>query len=350
MQTVKFLTKKYYISSIYGMSGISKYSRDFYQLVLKDKGYIYMDSRENLTTILSAISSKDHVHIELGIFQKKEIEILFTMLRANYKNVAVTLHDAPLIKYPYYEFKNSFLNKVSKAFDILGNSFGAVLPYVKKIKSIYVLSKRGLEAVKRRYKVDNVFYLPHVVDFPEMRKRVEGNNNFIYFGFIGRNKGIEYALQLHQQVIHSRPDIHFYIVGKPLGKESHYYDTLREKYTKNVHYLGYVPDEALQDIFDQATFALQLFRNYRFFWPFSGSILYSLKKGKILLTNNVNTVPEIIENGKNGFFLSGKIREDLKMVNNIINDKALLDTMQQEAYNYLLTHHSAEAVKEKFKD
>lgn len=350
MQMAKFLERKYYISTSSSASGISRYSRDFYQLVLKEKGYIYMDSGSSLTTIMSAISSRDHVHIEIGIFQKKEIEILFTMLRANYKNVVVTLHDAPLIKYPYYEFRNKFLNKVSKAVDILSNSFGALQPYVKKIKSIYVLSKRGLEAVKRRYKIDNVYYLPHVVDLSGIKKGVEGNNNFIYFGFIGRNKGIEYALQLHQQVIQQYPNIHFYIVGKPLGKEARYYDYLRERYIKNVHYLGYVPDEQLQDIFDQATFALQLFKNYKFFWPFSGSILYSLKKGKIILTNNVNTVPEIIENGRNGFFLTGKIKEDMNTVNKIIKDKPLLDAMQQEAYNYLVQHHSAEVVKSTLKD
>src|SRR5258705_13906309 len=97
--------RRFYISSKSGISGISKYSRDFYELVLKERGYIFMDSAESITTILSTISSRDHIHIEIGIFQKKEIEILFTMLKANYKNVAITLHDAPLIKYPFYEFK-----------------------------------------------------------------------------------------------------------------------------------------------------------------------------------------------------------------------------------------------------
>ena len=58
-----------------GESGIAKYSRDFYNLVLKEKGYRFVDSNESTITILSEITSIDHVHIEIGIFQKKEIEI-----------------------------------------------------------------------------------------------------------------------------------------------------------------------------------------------------------------------------------------------------------------------------------
>ena len=98
----KFEMKYFYISSTDGNSGILKYSRDFYELILKERNYIFIDSKQSISTILSLVSSKDHVHLELDLFRKKEIEILFLMLKANYKHVSVTLHDAPLIKYPFY--------------------------------------------------------------------------------------------------------------------------------------------------------------------------------------------------------------------------------------------------------
>jgi glycosyltransferase involved in cell wall biosynthesis len=341
--------KKYYISAKDGQSGISRYARDFYRLVLKERGYEFIDSNDKISNILSLISSRDYVHIELGIFQKKEIELLFTMLRANYKHVVVTLHDAPLIKYPFYEFKNPVLNALSKLSEVYANSFGAAQRYVKKIKAIYVLSKKGMEAVKLKYKVNNVFYLPHVVD-PEPPAIETGNNNFIYFGFIGKNKGIEYALQLHQQVLSKYPDINFYVVGKPLGKQKKFYEVLQEKYSHNVHYLGYVPEEKLQDTFDRANFALLFFKKYRFFWPASGSILYSLKKGKVLFTNPVNTVQEIVENGKNGFYISGGLKEDADRLAQLIGDKPALQAVKVQAYNYLLENHSAEAVKKQLND
>lgn len=336
--------KKFYISAKDGLSGISKYSNDFYRLVLKERGYIFIDSKEALPNILSEISSRDHVHIEIGIFQKKEIEILFCMLNASYPNVAVTLHDAPLIKYPFHDFEHPLLNKVSKFYDKYAGGFKSMEPLVRKIKTIYVLSRKGADAVRETYGVENVFHLPHIVDMAEIEQAENPGNDFIYFGFIGRNKGIQYSLELHRKLLDRYPDVNFYVVGSALGKEKKFYTYLQDRYRDNVHYLGYVPEENLTDIFRKATFALQLFKDYKFYWPFSGSILYSLKKGKILLTNKVNTVPEIIENGKNGFYLSGDLRKDTETMGRIMDNRQGLEGMRQSVYEYLQAHHSPERV------
>ncbi|MBC8034705.1 MAG: glycosyltransferase family 4 protein [Chitinophagaceae bacterium] len=342
--------KRFYLSSKKGISGICKYSRDFYELVLKERGYVFIDSSDLSSDILSTISSRDHVHIEVGIFQRKEIEILFLMLKANYKNVTITMHDAPLLKYPFYTFKSPLLNGVSKFYEKYASSMGAAIPYVKKIKAIYALTNKGVDAIKRKYGVDNVYYLPHIVNPAETKKSAANNSDFIYFGFIGRNKGIEYSLKLHQQLINKHPDSNFHVVGKPLGKEVQFYETLKERYRKNVHFYGYLEEDQLDEVFDRAMFAFIPFNNYRFFWPASGSILYSLKKGKIVITNNVNSISEIIENQRNGFMLSGDTRKDIKNISEIISDKPLLEKVKEDVYDYMMTKHSPEEVKKSFKD
>ena len=155
--------KKYYISSVKDDTDLSRYSNDFYDLVLRDRGYVFMDSSKGFTDILSTVASRDQVHIEIGIRQKKEIELLFRMLHAKYKHVSVTLHDAPFIKFPFYEFKNPILNGISKLCDRYINNFGAMDNHIRQLKSIYVLSRKGLEQTKRKYGVENVFYLPYPV-------------------------------------------------------------------------------------------------------------------------------------------------------------------------------------------
>jgi glycosyltransferase involved in cell wall biosynthesis len=342
--------KHYYLSSRNGISGISKYSSDFYNLVLKERGYVFIDSGDSISSILTAIASRDHVHIEIGIFQKKEIELLFLMLKANYRHVSVTLHDAPLIKYPFYEFKNSLLNKLSKFYDLFGKQRTTLNTYVEKIESIYVLSRKGADLVKKRYHVQQVYYLPHIIDTTEIENNQIQNKNFIYFGFIGRKKGLEYSLQLHEQILTRHPDIHFYVVGMPLGKEKIFYDYLKRRYKKNVHYVGYVHEQLVGEIFNQATFAIIPFKNYRFFYPFSGSILYSLKKGKIVLTNKVNAIPEIIENGERGFYLSGNLKKDVAAITGIFDNTCLLEKIRNNVYEYLLTNHSSGEVKKQFKE
>lgn len=161
--------RNFYISSKDGASGICNYSSDFYERALKGKGYVFMDSIHSISEILSAVSSKDNVHIEIAIAQKKEIEILFLMLKANYRHVSVTLHDAPLIKYPFYEFKNPFLNSLSKFYDKYFTGFRLVIPYIKKLKAIYVLSQKELNVVKKTYRVENVYLLGIPIDHTEIK-------------------------------------------------------------------------------------------------------------------------------------------------------------------------------------
>lgn len=336
--------KKYYISSFHGQSGICKYSKDFYELVLKQKGYILIDSREDQSTIFSTIFLSDLVHIEIGIFQTKEIAILMAMLDSGYNNISVTLHDAPLLKYPFHTFSNILLNKLSKFYDIYIDQFSRALPYLKKIKCIYVLSCKALVLMQSRYQISNLHFLPHVIDTSEMVFSNTANNNFIYVGFIGRNKGIEYALDLHQQLQIVYPDSHFYVVGKALGKEKKFLNSLMKKYTANVHFLGYIPDEQLDSFFEQTTFSLMPFKPYRFFTPFSGSILYNIKKGKIVFTTNTNAIAETIEHGKTGFFLSGNTADDLQTIAAVIRDKPLQDAIKKNITSSLLQNNAAAVV------
>jgi len=129
-----------------------------------------------------------------------------------------------------------------------------------------------------------------------------------------------------------------------MGREQRFYEALRRRYQHQVHFLGYVADEDLQDVFRQAGFALLLFSEYRFFHPFSGSLLQSMKMGKIVLTNRVNAVEEVIEEGKNGFFLSGDLKKDAALIGDLIGQRSLQDCMRKEIYHYLLEHHSPEKV------
>lgn len=336
--------KNFYISQKNSRSGISKYSNDFYSLILRERDFIFLDSAQNIKIILSKVSSKDHVHIEIGIFQKKEIEILMAMLDANYTNVAATFHDPPLFKYPFFSFQNSFVNKVSKFYDMYINGFRKSGKYLRKIKVIYVLTQKGLLKLKSTYNIDNVYFLPHIVDEREIKRSESGNKNFFYFGFIGKNKGIEYSLLLHENLLKHFPEMHFYVIGEAIGKEKKYYDFLKKTYTRNVHYLGYVPEDELEEVFDKCAFSMMLFKDYKFYCPFSGSLLMGMKYGKIPFTNDVNAIREMIEDKRNGFYLSGNINEDLTTITESINNTNLLGEVKKEILTYLLAKHTAQEV------
>ncbi len=341
---------RFYISSKEGVSGICKYSNDFYELVLKEKRYTFLESSSVAVNPLEQLNPEDRVHIEIGLFQKNEIDILFTLLKNNFKNVSITVHDPPLVKYPFYEFGNSFINKISKFYDRYFPASASAKSKLKKVKAIYCLSQKGLRGLQQRYGLDNVTLLPHIINSKEIEVPEITGSDFVYFGFIGRNKGIEYALKLHQTVTKVNPGSRFYVVGTALGKEIKYYDYLKKTYNENVEYLGYVPTDKLAEVFSKATFAPLFFNDYKFYHPFSGSILFSLLKGKIVLTNSANTSTEIIRNGSNGFCLTGDLKKDTSTVLTLVNNKNLLKDIQSNIPEYLMNNFSAEKVKLSFEN
>jgi hypothetical protein len=283
--------KKYYISSLKGDTVLSRYSNDFYELVLRDKGYIFMDIAESLTDILSAVSSRDLVHIEIGT-QKKEVELLFLMLKAKYKYVSITLHDPPIIPVPMYEWKNPLLRTFARVYDRYIRRSGSAGHYIRRIRSIYVLSGENIEPIKKKYGIENVFYLPYIIDPREIEKQNEINTNFICFNPSGSKKEIAYCRELHRCLVRQDPSVNVYVAD----------------------------------------------------------VLTGLKKGKIVFTSTGTAMPEYTRDGKSGFCLSGSLKEDTKTIRRIISDPALLEQVRKETYSYLIEHHSADEVRKQFKD
>lgn len=337
--------KYFYISSFDDKSGICRYSRLFYNCVLKERGYEFVDSKTDLSEVFTRISSVDYVHIEIGLFREKEVEILFLMLKAGYKSVVVTLHDPPFVKYPMRDFGNGWMNKLSGLYDVYLARFGNVVEYVKKIKTVYVLSHKGVRMLRSLFNVDNVYFLPHLVSGIFRESEGAFNCNFVYMGFIGRNKGIEYSLKLHKALLDSGVPSEFYIIGTAIGKQLQYLEELKMRYTQGVHFLGYLDDEEMDEVFEKATFAVSLFKDYRFYYPMSGSILHNLSRGKIVLTNPVNCIPEIISDKSNGFFLSMELKKDLETLKQLFSNQNMLGEVLHRQRQYLLKYHDREIVR-----
>jgi glycosyltransferase involved in cell wall biosynthesis len=342
------MMKKYYITNISGESGISKYSRDFFSLILKNGDYIVLDTgciRKD--DIISKLNKEDLIHIEIGSNLFLESEILIFLLKKRFKNVNITMHDAPLIRYPFFRFKNSTLNNLSKVFQIFFKNLYLDRWVYERINRIYVLNRKAKQYLQLNYKLDSIFFLPHIIDPIEISDNFNTGIDFLFFGFIGPNKGIEYALELHNRFIEEFKNSKFSIIGKPLNvKGNNYYNNLKTKFDRNKEFLGYIND--INPIFNNVSSVILPFQNYKFMYPTSGSILTALKHGKVVFTTNVNCNNELIEDNVTGFFLSGDIDNDIRLVKSILGDKNKMLQVQQSAVNLIKVNHSPEKVKDYF--
>ncbi|MBC7850785.1 MAG: hypothetical protein H7Y31_13675, partial [Chitinophagaceae bacterium] len=87
---------------------------------------------------------------------------------------------------------------------------------------------------------------------------------------------------------------------------------------------------------------------YKFFHPFSGSVLFSLKKGNIVFTRNTNALEESIEDGVNGFFLTDDIMTDSKRIIQVMNDNDTIKKVRKNSFEAIMQNHFPAVVKDYF--
>jgi glycosyltransferase involved in cell wall biosynthesis len=306
-------TGKYYICTTASKSGIARYADDFFHVVLQNNGFTQI-SPKSITSEWAATVPKDTVfHIELGSSQFAERDALICLIESGFKNVDVTIHDAPWVTFPFYHCDCSILNQLSKVFDWYCNSAGAASRLLKRCRRVYVLSQTGKILLEKRHRLTNVYYIPHVIDPDKIwSKPLNGaSNDILFFGFIGANKGLDYALALHSEIRKHSPDIMMHVIGQAFDRKSQcFVDMLKVKYSEGVRYLGFVEESDLDELFSRVSHVFLPFLPYKYWCPCSGSILGALRRGRIVWTNPVNAIPEVIRDRINGRFFSGDIQKD----------------------------------------
>ncbi|WP_441546135.1 glycosyltransferase [Citrobacter freundii] len=332
--------------------GISKYGQAFYSSVLKPNGYekVHLKDKSDVSRFLFEINTNDKVWFEIGLGSYLETLCLKGVIDKKNPNVVVTIHDAPFIEYPIVKFKSRYLDLISKGaqYFLLRWPFTLfVYDYLQHAKRIYTLNPKGTASIRRRYNLSNVITIPHILQgVLNVNDKVLGVPQLLYFGFIGKNKGVEYALKLHEKINeYIDVPIVLKVIGKALDKNSEQYlQVLKKRFHKNVEYLGYVQDSDLDAIMREDNIVLLPTRNYKVITPTSGSVLNSLKYLNIVFTTQVNANQFLIKNNENGFFLVNDIERDVQNIINVVNNPELRISIRKRIYSELIQYYSSNAV------
>jgi glycosyltransferase involved in cell wall biosynthesis len=304
---------KFHICNTASRSGIASYAEDFFRIILGPGGFERL-SPESVSREWMATLSEDSVfHVETGAGQFAERDVLIELVEQGFKNIDVTIHDPPWITFPFYRSSYPLISQVSKAFDWYFNTAGSIGRLLRRCRTVFVLSRRGKDLLEARHGLSNVCHIPFVIDpnsiwvTPPEREC----KHILYFGFVGPNKGLDYALALHDEVRRYRPGIKMFVIGEAMNpKALNYFESLKTKYRRGVSYLGFVPRSDLDAIFSSVAHVFLPFREYKYYCPCSASLLAALSRGRIVWTNPVNAVDEIVQDRINGRYLTGDTSKD----------------------------------------
>lgn len=342
--------RKFHISSFSGRSGISHYAKDFFDFILSPRGYEQLDPELCASSAIEEVELDDMVHIEIGVNEVSAIQALYQLIDRGHRNVTVTLHDPPFISWPYFRFRSWPLNLLSKFIHLYLHNFGIGDGYFKKIGKIFVLTHAGAMKTRSRYRLSNVFHLPFLVNPGALcTSALAATQNLVFFGFIAKNKGLDYALELHERLLEFFPECKFFVVGDAMGGDSAaYLSNLKSRYTSNVEYLGFVDDAGLKNVFEQATIAVMPFAAYRSIIPASASILNAMAAGKVVCATSVNAISEFIQDGVTGVILRRNIESDVEQIRALLATDGAVNKLANNAVEFLRLNHGPVSVGDVF--
>jgi len=345
--------KKYYICRDFDDNcGISKYGSSFYNSILLYRGYIYLplSKDDNIDYLLKEIQNDDLVWFEIGLASSLELSFFKKLVKKGNTNLVVTIHDSPFLEYPILRSKYYFINIFYKLIQIvfLRKPFDHFFyKYLKFTKYIFTLNPKGKRLLEKRFGLKNIYSIKHILtDIGIPEEKNYSKPQILYFGFIGKNKGLEYALELHEKInLHDDNIFSMKVIGIGIDQKSNnYLDTLKKKYINNVEYLGYVNDEELDQLMKEDNVVFLPTKDYRFICPTSGSVLNSMKKLNIIFTNDVNSNSYIIKDSENGFFLTGNIQKDVLKVKELLSSEEKRRRIAKNIHADLTQNYSKNAI------
>lgn len=316
-------TSAIHICTTRSKSGITAYAHDFHRLVLQPEGYVLVDPED--AVLRGPLSPSTSFHVQLGVFQHRERLAMSRLTRRGFTAIDATIHDPPFATFPYFQFGSSTMTRFSRGLDWYLGSLGFQRRALERLRRVFVLSEHGRDALLRLAPRANAVVIPHIADphhiWPSGTPLEPG---LVYFGFIGPNKGLEYALELHRALRGIRPGAHLHVVGQASGEAGQrYLGQLKDEYRDGVTFHGYVPDGQLDELFAHAAHVILPYLPYKYIMPASGSVLHALRRARIVWTTDVNAMSEIIQDGRNGFMLSMDLQRDVDRLVSVIDDPTL---------------------------
>lgn len=345
------IERKLYVFDFNSKSGITAYAKVFYDKIAKHCGFKQIDVCL-LGTMIKALDIEDEIHFEIGVNEKKAQNLLIELLNRGFSKISVTLHDVPLIRYPATDSRVPIVQLWFKFLVKYSLISAAEMGLLSKLDKIFVLSEKGRSLLVSKG-LSNVYKMNHVVDkfLKPVANVNQGKIDIVFFGFVAKNKGIDYLIRLFALLSSKSENIGILkIVGNVScnNQESIIKLCQQHKVSSKIKFCGYVPDEHLKEVFTENAIVILPFQPYKFYYPLSGSILTALKYNTIVFTTNVNVVSELIQDGYNGVFLYNEIQKDSERLLALITDPIQMAKIKNSIFQWMGEYGDLEKIRNAF--
>ncbi|MFA6922700.1 MAG: glycosyltransferase family 4 protein [Bacteroidales bacterium] len=182
----------------------------------------------------------------------------------------------------------------------------------------------------RKIKADKIFVIPHghLGLFKKWNKKTvkKEKKHIIFFGRIWKYKGLEYFIKAEPIVSKEIPDVKFVIAGK--GEDFEKYEKMILNKNNFIIKNYRISNEETDELFNQCSICVLPYIEA----TQSGVAAIALAYGVPVIATNVGSLPEVIENGINGYIVETENETAIaEKIIELINNNNLYEAMSKNA-------------------
>ncbi|MFZ2071226.1 MAG: glycosyltransferase family 4 protein [Halobacteriota archaeon] len=251
-----------------------------------------------------------------------------------------TLHDFQLLSPWCTLFRNG---KIIKEFNFLERRFMDIKQYLSSSVNIVTAPSKfvlDMHLKNGYFKNSKHIVLPNAIQLNKSEK-VKKNYEMIdilYVGQVSKHKGVHILIYAFQQLKYENVRLH--IVGK--GADVDEFKNIAES-DQRILFHGFVPDEELMRFYKKANVIVVP----SIWYDNSPTVIYeSFINGTPVIGSRIGGIPELIEEGKNGFsFEAGNVDKLKEILVSLIKNPAELISLERGALESVKNYNMEEHIK-----
>ena len=200
-----------------------------------------------------------------------------------------------------------------------------------------VLSQRLVPMIKNKSPKSRVEVLYNAVDVLKINPYLLSARNILFLGRLGERKGTFDLLLAIKKIDKDIPkDVKFYLCGD-MGEEAVRQKVLELKIEHRIAHVGWIDGKQKEEIL--AKTMINCLPSYNEGLPMT--ILETMAKGIPNISTNIASIPEVIEDGINGFLINpGDIKTLSERLKQLINEDDLRLLFSQNSHKRILDKFS----------
>jgi glycosyltransferase involved in cell wall biosynthesis len=186
-------------------------------------------------------------------------------------------------------------NKIWLKYTKMSNKVLAVSKFIKKNLISFGVSRKKIEVLP------NIFRLDHIDNLDEKDIRINDRIDILYVGSLFKEKGVNVLIKAYKELTQKTNKIvNLTIVGK--GPEKNNLLRLSSNLgIKNIIFIDFTQNEKLNRLYKKSDIIIlpTLYEE-----SFGRTVIEAMSFGKVVIGSNIGAIPELIDNGKNGFLFN----------------------------------------------